>query len=422
MQAAPLRTNDGGLEEGNVFHEDDLRLLKTKAIYGSNASGKSNLIEAMSAFYLMVLNSVSQEDLTKRLWNDRFKLLVGWESQPMFFQYIFVLDEIIFRYGFEILDSNIKTEWLFGKHKSASEKMYFMRNSREIKIDDIFVGASIYTKQASKGNNELFRSDALFLTGAALNGNKIAARLRTAIREIYLIEGLTATKAIQYAFEVLEKGTEFEIKSLKDFLKSTDTGISDLEILDAPDSMTGYKSVQDIQKDNKDNTKNLFVSHNRYNENGRVVDRIVEPFFQWVSKGTSKLLGISSLSLNALNERKSLIIDEFDARFHPNLTLKIVELFQSEETNPKNAQFIFITHDSSLLRRAKLRRDQICFVDKDKYGISTLRTLIEYKGVRKDASYEKEYLQGSYAGVPYLDELDSVITQTRHDNGISEAK
>ena len=83
---------------------------------------------------------------------------------------------------------------------------------------------------------------------------------------------------------------------------------------------------------------------------------------------------------------------------------------------------IFISHDAGLLRRAKLRRDQICIVNKSKFGFSTLKTLIEYKGVRKDASYEKEYLEGSYDGVPNLAELDWIITQNFRENGLSTAK
>ena len=96
---------------------------------------------------------------------------------------------------------------------------------------------------------------------------------------------------------------------------------------------------------------------------------------------------------------------------HPNLTLKIVSLFNNESTNPKNAQFIFATHDTGLLRRADLRRDQISLVNKDQYGISELSTLIEFKGVRKDSSYEKEYLNGTYSAVPFLDALDHIQMQ-----------
>ena len=77
-----------------------------------------------------------------------------------------------------------------------------------------------------------------------------------------------------------------------------------------------------------------------------------------------------------------------------------------------------MTHDTGLLRRAELRRDQICLVNKDKYGISTINNLIEFKGIRKDASYEKEYLNGNYESVPYLGEIDRVIMENNEVNGL----
>jgi AAA15 family ATPase/GTPase len=101
--------------------------------------------------------------------------------------------------------------------------------------------------------------------------------------------------------------------------------------------------------------------------------------------------------------------------------LKLVELFQEEKTNPHQAQLIFITHDSGLLRRADLRRDQICFVNKDRYGVSSAVNLVEFKGVRKDASYDKEYLNGTYTGIPYLDRIGQVVVASNENDGLQEA-
>src|SRR5882724_11369906 len=112
MRASPKRPNDHGLDENNVFVEGDLRLLRTKAIYGSNASGKSNFIKAIGAFNLMVNRSVIDEEVTRRIWNERFQLITDWEDQPMFFQYVFSKNEETFRYGFEILKNCVNCEWL----------------------------------------------------------------------------------------------------------------------------------------------------------------------------------------------------------------------------------------------------------------------------------------------------------------------
>ena len=415
MQAAPLRTNDSGDEEGNVFTSYDFRLLKSKAIYGSNASGKSNLVDAFFAFGFMVTNSVITENLPKRIWKDSFKLITDWDTQPMFFQYIFLSEGLVYRYGFQILKNKIIYEWLFEGEKE-NEKEYFMRSPKGYDIDkENFKGAGEYIKLANDGQNELFRNDALFLTSAALNGNVIATKLRNTIKEICLIdEKNDSMEPREFGLQILAQGTEYQKKALTNFLNSADTGIENLELIE----------IDDINSGNEKNEKHkikpvsLFSSHSRYDESGRVVDKISVPFGIWESQGTAKLFGVAAVMLDSLTKGIPLMIDEFDAKLHPNLTLKIVELFNSKETNPHNAQLIFVTHDTGLLRRAELRRDQICIVNKDKYGISTLSTLIEFKGVRKDASYEKEYLNGNYEGVPYLSELDSVVMQNNEDYGL----
>ena len=125
------------------------------------------------------------------------------------------------------------------------------------------------------------------------------------------------------------------------------------------------------------------------------------------SEGTIKMFELSPFIFNALNEGRTLIIDEFDSRFHPLLTKKIVELFNSESN--KNSQLIFTTHDTNLLSSEILRRDQIDFVEKDKYGASHLYTLVEIKGVRNNASFEKDYIQGKYGAIPFLGNFSSLL-------------
>ena len=107
-------------------------------------------------------------------------------------------------------------------------------------------------------------------------------------------------------------------------------------------------------------------------------------------------------------------LSKFEIADYPLLTEKIISLFNSNLTNPKNAQLIFVTHDTNLLRPSVLRRDQICFVEKSNFGVSSITTLVEYKGVRNDASYEKEYLRGAFGAVPFLNLLD---IQFRKNNG-----
>jgi uncharacterized protein len=422
MQASPLRSNDNGLEEGNVFESSDFRLLKSKAVYGSNASGKSNLITALSYFNRMVDKSVTIEGIPKTIWENSFKLITDWENEPVFFQYIFLNEGLIYRYGFQILNEKIIYEWLFEGQKE-NEKEFFMRGPSGLNINkENFIVSSEFINQTNNEANELYRYDSLFLTAAALNGNSIAAKLRNHIKEIAIIDGMNDEEAIQFGMRKLLTGTEDEKKAIKSLLNAGDTGIEDLELVDDANYDFDNHPAPIIQPHTEKvlikKAAHLYSSHSRYDENGQLKDKISVSFGHWESEGTKKLFSIGAFVLDSLKKGEILIIDEFDARFHPNLTLKIVELFNSKKTNPHNAQIIFVTHDTGLLRRAELRRDQICLVNKDKYGISTLSTLVEFKGVRKDASYEKEYLNGNYSAVPYLDNMDSVITQNSEGNGL----
>lgn len=414
MQASYLRSNDLGLEENNVLTINGNRLLKSKAIYGANNSGKSNICQAMAAFVVSVINSVSSETIFKSIWNERFKLITDWDDHEVFFQYTFSLNKTVYRYGYTILNEEISKEWLF---ENTSEKTieFFIRNKMDIKLDKKFPASGIFMEEALKRNHELFRKDSLFITAAALNGNKFAASIRNKIKNILIIDGAEENIIAQNAaLKRLETGSPTQIRNFKNIFIASDTGIEDIEIRNQTNLETDK-----ITKDNSSNNlEKLFSIHSKYDDKGMFKEKVSVPFEAWESKGTKKLFGLIGLVLDALDYGKTLIIDEFDARFHPNLTLKIVSLFNDVKTNPKNGQLIFITHDAGLLCRAQLRRDQICFVSKDKFGLSTLKTLIEFKGVRKDASYEKEYLNGTYGAIPYLDEMDWALINKMDENGL----
>jgi len=424
MQAAPIRSNDTGLDEGNVFESNGLRMLKSKAIFGLNASGKSNLIMAIGMFQFMVDRSVSNEGFASDIWEERFGLITNWESEPVFFQLIFSENNVIYRYGFQIKNSKVESEWLFSRPNKLEVKL-FTREQGGIDVrSNNFRGGGEFIPLALSGEHEIFRSDALFLTGAALMGNIQAQEIRNAIRKIIFVDGINDRTAIQFGMSILEKGTDKEKSVLRELVKEAETGAVDIQLIDAPiDFSSKQAKSSSSQKLNNLNSKILISFRNRYDEEGNLIDQIKKPFRLWESEGTQKWFGISALIFNALKLGRTFVIDEFDARFHPNLTLKIVELFNSSETNPHNAQLLFESHDTGLLSRAKLRRDQICLVDKDKYGISKMRTLIELKGVRKDASIEKEYLNGSYGAVPYLDNINKIIiSNLSESNELSKAE
>ena len=401
-----MRSNDNGLNEDNVFTANGMRLLKSKAIYGSNASGKSNLAEAIMVFSKMVRRSVAEEGLSNSIWLQRFQLITDWDEQPVYFQYLFLMEGKMYRYGFEILNNAVSREWLFGAEE-GQEANYFLREpGNQVTTNKELLGMAEHN--AVYEENELYRSDALFLTAGALNSSKFLKKIRDKIYQISLMGGDTEATAFDLAKNVAFESSEYK-KAIRDFLASANTSIDEIEVENSAEKNRD-SALEALMPDSRfTKALDLYAVHSVYDWEGKRTGSVRVPFEEWESQGTHKLFGIASMVIYTLKHGLSLLIDELDARLHPNLTLKIVQLFNNPETNSKNAQLIFVTHDTGLLRRAKLRRDQICIVNKDRYGISEATTLIEFKGVRKDTSYEKEYLNGAYAGIPFLGQLDEAI-------------
>lgn len=408
MLAAPKRKNDAGLDEANVVLQNGLRFLTAKAVFGKNAGGKSNLCMAIGAFRRMVIRSVAEEDVPMRIWQDRFLLSTENENEPVFFQYTFLYNRKIFRYGFRIIRNKVDLEWLFCKDDDGGEITYFLRegNAVEIPVNSALSGLRSKLPRLHDGEDEIFRTDALFLTAAALDGNRLAKGIRQLISKINVIDGVNDQQARLYGYFKLDKQAPEEKNALVRLIKNMDTGIEGLFMSEAPEASRDADGTakNDPLTMPGERQRQLYSVHNTYNRNNQPMAFVSVPFEDWESEGTKKLLALGAFMLDTLKLGGVLVVDEFDARLHPNLALHLIQKFQHKETNPLNAQIIFATHDTGFMRRAQLRRDQIVIVEKDRAEASSLRTLIEYKGVRKDASYEKEYLEGKYAGIPYLEE------------------
>jgi hypothetical protein len=150
--------------------------------------------------------------------------------------------------------------------------------------------------------------------------------------------------------------------------------------------------------------------HKKFNDH-KEVDKLEEfDMRSQESSGTNKIFNISGPIFDVLSDGGVLVIDELDASLHPLLTLAITRLFNSQEHNPKSAQFIFSTHDTNLLHYGNYRRDQVFFVEKDEFGASDLYSLADYNEnglkIRKDRSFEKDYIQGRYGAIPYIGNIE----------------
>ena len=183
------------------------------------------------------------------------------------------------------------------------------------------------------------------------------------------------------------------------------TATTQLDDIRMKQRIVEFSRYADLGIENIEKIDNTIVSmHTQYDDEGNEVKAVTFPFRKNESEGTIKYFSLAYPIIDALDNGKRLIIDEFDSKMHPLLTCRIITLFNSKETNPKHAQLIFTTHDTNLLSANIFRRDQIWFTQKDRYGATELYSLAEYK-VRNDASFEKDYLSGKYGAIPIVGDL-----------------
>src|SRR5690606_38290612 len=209
---------------------------------------------------------------------------------------------------------------------------------------------------------------------------------------------------------------------LLDFYKNLDLGFDDITIAKKPfdpkelpsDMPEGLirQLVTDLEGAFRIDVKTI---HQKYDAQNKAAGAVEFDMRSQESAGTNKLFNISGPVFDVLNNGGALVVDELDSSLHPLLTLAITKLFHSKEFNRNNAQLIFTTHDTNLLYYGKYRRDQIYFVEKNQYGASEMYSLVEYKEdgktIRKDRSFEKDYIEGRYGAIPFIGNLSTLALE-----------
>jgi AAA15 family ATPase/GTPase len=404
MVAANIVSKDKSLDENNVFTvDDDLTLLKTAAIYGANASGKSNLAKALGFMRWFIINSSKDTQTSEQIEVERFKLSDSTDSEPSFFEIVFFMNQKKYRYGFEANRNEVVSEWLFYVPKLRETKLF------ERKADS-FTIAKIYK---ADGIQQKTRSNALFLSVSAQFNVGIAESILTFFgKNINLISGLDDEGYRGYTIKCLQDNKNRD--SILNFLKKLSLGFDEIQLEEHDFNVESLpREIPDEIKrfilKNSDGGKATSVQtlHKKFNEEGVFISSELFDIND-ESEGTQKIFSLAGPFLDTLKNGKVLIIDEFDARLHPKLSLAIVEMFNSRDGNPNNAQLVFMTHDTNLLSNKLFRRDQVWFTEKNRYGSTSVYSLVEYK-VRNDASFESDYIKGKYGAIPYIRSLNNLV-------------
>jgi len=393
-----ISTKDKELSESNTFEtEKNLRFLRTAVIYGSNASGKSNFFNALIFFMQFSVFSGPRKQAKDTIDTEPFILSKQSETSPSSFEVIFIIKkddgETRYRYGFSVDKKQVISEYLYAVI-NIREVMLFKRSLQEIEH-------STYFKEGARGKLSV-RNNCTFLSVCAQVNGDISTQIIEYFREIAILSGLYEP----FFSDNEEIHPSYKKKILK-FLKNADLQITNYKtekiplINSIPDDVftTHFKNkLSDAQM------KRILYGHAYFDGENPVGERYLDETVE--SAGTKKLFFYSRYIIESLENGTPMFIDEFDTMLHPLIIENIIKLFNSPMTNPKNAQLVISCHSVNIMTNKLLRRDQIWFCEKDKYGATDLYSLVEYKEpVRKDSSYNKNYLQGKYGAIPYIDNI-----------------
>ena len=386
----------------NIFKVGKLSLLKTSAIYGANASGKTNLIEAMkTAINLIRKSNINQVD-SKLYTMVPFSFNNDSTNKPCEFEFIFVYNNIKYKYGFSADINKIYNEYLY-IYYSQKPTMIFDRkntNNYEFLLED---KNKLIDLSKRNSDNKLFLA-----TATTWNYDKTKDAYLWFANSINVYINLNST--IYDGLIKQYKDMELKKFTLK-LLKETDIDIKDYYIepnnnYSKVTELDIYNNLKDFYDsmyyDINDSLKNyhINVSHEIIDELGN--KKIYDINFDDESSGTKLLFGLAPMLKKIFDSPGVLIIDEFERSMHPTLTEFIVKLFNNSEINKSNSQLIFTTHDVNLLDCNIFRRDQIWFTEKnEKSGVSNLYSLNDFS-VRKEENIRKGYLNGRYGAIPFI--------------------
>ncbi len=389
MVAAPLRSEDPTLDQDNVQRtEAGPDLLKSAAIYGANASGKTNLLRAYWLLCAIVRENAAQNYL-EPLPVEPFRLSAGYEGHPTFLEFVALLDDVQYRYSLSVEPDRIVSERLDRKERRWAN--LFEREGMTVRTTREFRGSTAVAAR--------MRERTTFLaTAASFNAPQADVVFRW-INAHRFVTGLEPGRLSTLSTLWMGASTP-ERDRLLEVIRSLDVSIVDVKVERADDPESGAR---------------LATVHRVYTEDGTVArdaaNNVLTSTFMLErdeSMGTNKLVRLAPYIAKALWDGSVLVVDEFDARLHPRMTQAILKLFNSRDTNPKGAQLVFATHDANLLDRRIMRRDQVWFIEKDHAEAARLYSLAEFR-VRQDASFGRDYLRGKFGAVPIVGDLQRAL-------------
>ena len=394
MQAANIQTKEARALDDNTFNVGNERLLKTVAIYGANASGKSNIIKAIKAAVDMILDSHNYNE------GDSFgfkPFKFGDKNAPSEFYIRFIIDGIEHEYSFTCTRDEIITESLY-YYPKGRRALIFSRDERKAGgKKEKYEFTTVIRRPMDVASNTSRKT--LFISRASQMDREKAKEVYRWFNDQLVFSIKDNPKydiGTRLSNEDLNKyinisfSTTFQIYDISDYYNTllNDNREYLLNVLKAADS----DIVEFTYKDGK-----LTTFHRRN-------PSLPFDFNTEESEGTKILFKIMLTVMDVVRNNKVMFLDEVETSLHTRLVEYLISLFHSS----KSAQLVFTTHNTHLLDMTRFRKDQIFFVNKRDDSSSDLYSLFDYKDFREKMDLEKAYLQGRFDAVPYINEFENI--------------
>lgn len=394
----------------NVLPKGENELLKSSVIFGGNASGKSNIIKAFA--YMVNVVRLSSAQIPIVSGNEHYAFNLEANKAPSVYEVEIIQNSVYYKYGFELLQGKVLKEWLYKREERLTK--VFERNGSILDI----MGVS------AQAINLIKIPDATLFLSSGNNFNLPINRYLSDVM-VWFANVLIVFENAANSLDIytIENG-KYKEKALE-ILKRADIGITDFTVV--KDKVASVTNPQDVLNLNtqiqinptllsgqfKAENESLYhidvrTDFNVYDNDNNVVGTKNVMLFKengFNSEGTMRLLCYMGWILAALDQGRTIFIDEIDSKLHFLVADYIIGMFNSIEDNPKNSQLICTAHNV-LLMDDGMRRDQIYFTSKDSQGRSTLVSLADFNGVRKNDLFSKRYLAGFYASLPDLSAIE----------------
>jgi AAA15 family ATPase/GTPase len=392
MRAANLKSEKTRVLHRNSFEYDDIDVLKTVALYGANASGKSNIIKAIRFCNAMVFESHNHNENT--IYNFLPFKFEGYTEKPSTYSISFVIDNIEYEYGFTLTRRQILKESLYYYPNGKRAKVFERDETNgKIKKDIYSFGASVIRRPMDVAENTSNKT--LYISRASQMDRDIPKKVFKFFHETFILN--MVSYSAKYAEDLIRTNKDRILRGLR---------IADSDIVDFNHTyrkgagknahvnlQTSEVTIQDIEMDN--------IEIKLFHKPSKKVSFDLKE----ESDGTQVLFQMLILIIDIIRNNKILLVDEIERSLHPKIIEYIVELFHASD----HAQLIFSTHNTHLLDLNKMRKDQIWFVNKTEDGATDLYSLYDYSDFRDTMDVEKAYLQGRFDAVPIIDDSESSL-------------